>query len=1069
MTSHRQSAATNVALLMNDYKWAFFARRYCETLFGGVRLFSENDICWTARLFQILIWLLSPAIVLTVALCNGFVVSFSSISPLSDLDSLFAPFVSGCASLLVFIILQIIFAFGRNASKDDILPSSAQAMMNMLSDEEPDMDALWSSSAFSHLFPRRKWFQYVVLGILYAGVSGCGCHLLSVAVSEGWWWFVATGFLTLAVCMYSALGRCPVELSVLRADDQLGFNLFSRMSYAVCVAVFGSYFEAQLAFTILPVLFALGLLPSVDVFFLWALEQSLVHILGGSYSSSDFLLIGHFVLSSLAVVVLIVVWDVLTSASSLMLCVFFACVLSSQLLTRMLFAFSHVSRRIRSQLEAETVDDAPQNQPATLSTSSSVFTFASFVYIIVSLSGVIAFEFVSLDSAGSLSFVFGVVCLVFCLVSEVVLPHFLYSTSCFAFVSHPFLSMSGSFRFFRFAIILLSHVVCVGFVFSTVDFGSKHWISVILIARALRVPFQSTRLSRLEVSLTFILTAFVGVFDSERIEYILFFSGLCIARVLELKDKAFYAWLHAWTVVSEKKLRFKRFGVVFLFQLLLFPLVLFMVLLSVVLSTPLLPIFGAAVFLVSSPRTRRQFPGSRQKASHSADAMYYSSLAPALMSTMRHFGEMYAGQVFLLRQEANIVLMEVLEVGLGYNVVCLKGLEFQTTSCHAVEATEMDGLLEETQTVPNLLGGGDKRSFKKNHKWFHMAKPLGLVRTQGYSTSSAKVDIVLQNPEFSDSIFPETFSFVLSHLLSVRIGSSQANKMLEKQPVSLEDILEDRHHISDEVRNVLDKLSDQSPPSAHVVSNPPKVSSVPVHPAAASDPADDDLEDILSWVIQKKAAPVPAVSSVPAVKKSVSTKLTTGELLFELCLRSVDLKRAVTPYQLHRLWCGELPYSSCREWLECHSVLKACVISAVRFSIKIAMDKYLMIGPTDSEETIETISQFEQSWFFGTPDDAGWSAAISSQVPNLFALTSPADSVLCVHQPLVFSVLSMNEEAVRSIWAALAMELLYATNDDDERYSIQAHKRILRNILVQAADPPLGYPVFSSGAQIVMT
>jgi len=56
---------------------------------------------------------------------------------------------------------------------------------------------------------------------------------------------------------------------------------------------------------------------------------------------------------------------------------------------------------------------------------------------------------------------------------------------------------------------------------------------------------------------------------------------------------------------------------------------------------------------------------------------------------------------------------------------------------------------------------------------------------------------------------------------------------------------------------------------------------------------------------------------------------------------------------------------------------------------------------------------------------------------------------------------------VRGIWANLSMELLFYTNANDERFSIQAEKDILRNLLVQLAEIPLGYPVFSSGAQIV--
>ena len=58
---------------------------------------------------------------------------------------------------------------------------------------------------------------------------------------------------------------------------------------------------------------------------------------------------------------------------------------------------------------------------------------------------------------------------------------------------------------------------------------------------------------------------------------------------------------------------------------------------------------------------------------------------------------------------------------------------------------------------------------------------------------------------------------------------------------------------------------------------------------------------------------------------------------------------------------------------------------------------------------------------------------------------------------------SLNSEAVRATWADLCFELFYLTNDDDERYSIQAHSLLLRNLTTQAADPPLGYPVYSSG------
>lgn len=57
----------------------------------------------------------------------------------------------------------------------------------------------------------------------------------------------------------------------------------------------------------------------------------------------------------------------------------------------------------------------------------------------------------------------------------------------------------------------------------------------------------------------------------------------------------------------------------------------------------------------------------------------------------------------------------------------------------------------------------------------------------------------------------------------------------------------------------------------------------------------------------------------------------------------------------------------------------------------------------------------------------------------------------------------LNTATIHAIWSDLSLELLYLTNDDEERYSIQAHPSLLRNLTIQAADPPLGYAVYSSG------
>jgi hypothetical protein len=103
--------------------------------------------------------------------------------------------------------------------------------------------------------------------------------------------------------------------------------------------------------------------------------------------------------------------------------------------------------------------------------------------------------------------------------------------------------------------------------------------------------------------------------------------------------------------------------------------------------------------------------------------------------------------------------------------------------------------------------------------------------------------------------------------------------------------------------------------------------------------------------------------------------------------------------------------------------------------------------------------------------DPRWQEGVRQEVPNLFSLevNTSAETGQTSYRSHLFKLQAaqvrvgrLNRELVRSLWASLSLELLYLTNDDDERYSIQAEERLLRNLTVQAADPPLGYPVYVS-------
>ncbi|XP_026196017.1 pecanex-like protein 4 isoform X2 [Anabas testudineus] len=186
------------------------------------------------------------------------------------------------------------------------------------------------------------------------------------------------------------------------------------------------------------------------------------------------------------------------------------------------------------------------------------------------------------------------------------------------------------------------------------------------------------------------------------------------------------------------------------------------------------------------------------------------------------------------------------------------------------------------------------------------------------------------------------------------------------------------------------------------------------------------------------------------------------------CLISLGAESAFTsPSYVYRLYCGDVPWTEGLNWLSSSKELYQLALRAFRFSFKLLFDQ-ASLGPIESpEELFSTLEEYERDWYIGLVTEKGWHDSILQEKPFLFSLGQDlamgtyTGRVLSLQEQLV-QVGRLNGEGVRGQWANLSWELLYATNDDEERYSIQAHPFMLRNLTVQAADPPLGYPIYSS-------
>uniref|UniRef100_A0A8C2HL73 Pecanex-like protein n=1 Tax=Cyprinus carpio TaxID=7962 RepID=A0A8C2HL73_CYPCA len=191
------------------------------------------------------------------------------------------------------------------------------------------------------------------------------------------------------------------------------------------------------------------------------------------------------------------------------------------------------------------------------------------------------------------------------------------------------------------------------------------------------------------------------------------------------------------------------------------------------------------------------------------------------------------------------------------------------------------------------------------------------------------------------------------------------------------------------------------------------------------------------------------------------------QVVLSCCVALGADPQVFSPNLLFRLYCGDGPWTEGLEWLRANKELHQLTLRAFRYSVKLLVDQ-ASLGPVESlDELFTTLQDYHDNWFIGLVTDRSWQDSVVQEKPFLFSLGHDltmgtyTSRVLSLQENLV-QVGVLNEEGVRGQWANLSWELLYATNDDEERYSIQAHPVMLRNLTVQAADPPLGYPIYSS-------
>jgi len=418
--------------------------------------------------------------------------------------------------------------------------------------------------------------------------------------------------------------------------------------------------------------------------------------------------------------------------------------------------------------------------------------------------------------------------------------------------------------------------------------------------------------------------------------------------------------------------------------------------------------------------------------------------------------------------------VEILERGLGYVTINIKGLELQTTSCHAVEATLLDEFLE------GVYAPKSEQVINK-HFW-HIFQPMSETLINTYSISNIQLTGLFDHPD----TFTELHQGVAHCLLWIICNN--------KTDTELKSALIDYHANKvvplqqDQIDNVFPKdwlefLKKDCP-----TMDTETEESIKLFVSVCFLVIEQQMGKKISpnEILKTFAGTVPGFNLDKMFTRNKKDSMHFDDYQHAFSMIEEELDKFNKKKQNKTAGPKKEVSEHVPTWLkgddnedtksiERGEKLLQYFIKAYQWAVKLSLDKIVYEGsnltaPNESEfeEWRDSMVDYDQNWDISCKQD---DSSILEEKPNIFVLVvenakksvSEFRAKSFTKQDMPFYIGKLDAETVRAIWTSLNLELFFFTNDDDERYSIQAHKLMMRNICVQAAEPPLGYPIFSSG------
>lgn len=1107
------------APLLGNSIIGFVKRRMFQTALGGVRI-SGGDNPWYIISCQLLLFSLPGAI---GGLATGLIES----------DTL-SPFEGAVFSGIVLFVVHIYLRWfaDRQSLKVDTLDGGLQERRAAISDDDgitffgccdPQTTVFVLPPASSVL---EKIVNAIVLSVMQAiatlfllpsrTIDALGDDLAVALCVLGW--------ISVCIAVFGLTGNTPVEPSRFRelSNSPLNGHSLSRSVHVLILtsiefAITGSAYACnQISTNVLlpvmvcmPIVWVFGIIPTVEGLFPWVAEQVLVYIMGGSAALSDSRLAKMLFISILNVVLIGLLGSYLQSEVAVIVGTVTGGLLSVQYKTIFNCGWQQTKK---NRVSPGTVISQSVANPDVPYWNTSLLRILLFGFVV----GILCYDDdnppgeadLSSDSVTSLHIVAWVIWGV-----QLICTEFQKAYIMFGCLRNPAaqkwnhngkVNQGGLARQLSvlYAIVhILGPLWTAAFV--TVLHNNPNDVSEVLLsialARALRWGFQNSAHAITETALVAFISEVAADNSSwHRLPVVLQLMLMAVARakVMDFCQKLLFVAQAFASFASHKKLQIEHTKTLLIVSILCSPIILAVLSVTVALESPLLPLFGLPLFLIGFPRPQRFWPSPGKSACQNSDSVYYEVATRRIGKylstglTFGAFGGCSPGDMFLLRYDESFVFVHMVEEGMDYGNVIIKGLELNATSCHTTEALKFDEMLEDSFEK-------SEKSCRNKHLDM-IAVPIDTTSLELYSIARSSLVGVIDSPLMNKLIlkyFPLSFTWIIRAKLSSGIPNDWI-EVIQDQSTPMA-----RGTHSYECPSAwYKKLTGEELPidgwmqPNQGAGNVSKINSVEVLEKA-------DIDDLLD-TIEFEAVPGanrgqppenrPSIkyrngpNGPPDGKSTSQSKHNNGKdsvhlsgnranktvmrTLVNHCAYYVTgtaTPSMMTPYSLVEAFQGLILSGRCN----IPKTLQIATIKAFRYAVKLAIDDILMGEPLnsdlDTQELEENFSELDKI-YIGVEGHPDWNHAVRNHVPLCMSLgVDPADRksirlLVATRKDVNVHVSKLNRAAVEGQWASLHLELLYLANDDEERYSIQAHEQLLRNLVVQTADPPLGYPIYNT-------